>query len=98
MIRIDDHKTPYIFDPFGHLGPKRRKQMEESWAGLFRKYILTELPVEVLAKKFPLRVGHPTKEIYAILDLTAALSNVSLLLNNFFDFPTCLSVIIQAPP
>ena len=63
-----------------------------------RIYILTELPVEVLAKKFPLRVGHPTKEIYAILDLTAALSNVSLLLNNFFDFPTCLSVIIQAPP
>ncbi len=67
MIRIDDHKTPYILDPFGYLGPKRRKQMERSWAGLFRKYILTELPVEVLAKKFPSRTGHPTKEIYAML-------------------------------
>jgi hypothetical protein len=49
------------------LGPKRRKQMEKFWAGLFRTYILTKLPVEVLAKKFPSRTEHPTKEIYAIL-------------------------------
>jgi len=77
MIRIEDHKTPYIFDPFGHLGPKRRKQMEESWVGLFRKYILTELPVEVLAKKFPSRTGHPTKEIYSMLG--------ALLIQQMFD-------------
>jgi len=50
MIRIKDHKTPYIFDQFGYLGPKRRKLLDESWAGIFRKYVLTELPVERLAK------------------------------------------------
>ena len=30
MIRIKDHKTRYMFDPFAHLGPKRRKMIDES--------------------------------------------------------------------
>jgi hypothetical protein len=25
MIRIKDHKTRYMFDPFGYLGQKRKK-------------------------------------------------------------------------
>jgi hypothetical protein len=53
MIRIKDHKTRYMFDPFAHLGPKRRKMIDESWAGVFRKHILTELPVTQLANTFP---------------------------------------------
>ena len=44
MIYTKDHKTGYLFDPWAYLGPKRRKLMEESWAGLFRKEILNDLP------------------------------------------------------
>ncbi|HIE36292.1 MAG TPA: type I-A CRISPR-associated protein Csa5, partial [Candidatus Omnitrophica bacterium] len=32
--------SSYIFDPWGHLGPKRRKLLDESWAGLFQQKIL----------------------------------------------------------
>ena len=77
MIRIKDHKTRYMFDPFAHLGPKRRKMIDESWAGVFRKYILTELPVKLLAKHFPSRKGHPTKELYAMMG--------ALLIQQMFD-------------
>lgn len=64
MFRIKDHKTGYLFDPWGHLGPKRRKLMEESWAGLFRQEILNELPVEEIASAFSDDFGRPTKELY----------------------------------
>jgi len=67
MIRIKDHKTPYIFDQFGYLGPKRRKLLDKSWAGIFRKYVLMELPVEHLAKNYPSQKGRPTKELYAMM-------------------------------
>jgi len=77
MIRIKDHKTRYMFDPFAHLGPKRRKMIDESWAGIFRKHILTELPVNQLAKHFPSREGHPTKELYAMMG--------ALLIQQMFD-------------
>jgi len=77
MIRIKDHKTRYMFDPFAHLGPKRRRMIEQSWAGLFRKYVLTELPVNLLAKRFPSGEGHPTKELYAMMG--------ALLLQQMFD-------------
>jgi hypothetical protein len=67
MIRIKDHKTGYIFDPWGYLGPKRRKLMEESWAGLFRQEILNELPVQEIASAFSDFSGRPTKELYMAL-------------------------------
>jgi hypothetical protein len=67
MIRIKDHKTGYIFDPWDYLGPKRRKLMEESWAGLFRQEILNELPVNEIASAFSDMVGRPTKELYMAL-------------------------------
>lgn len=67
MIRIKDHKTGYIFDPWDYLGPKRRKLMEESWAGLFRQEILNELPVNEVASAFSDMFGRPTKELYMAL-------------------------------
>jgi hypothetical protein len=67
MIRIKDHKTGYIFDPWDYLGPKRRKLMEESWAGLFRQEILDELPVNEIASAFSDIYGRPTKELYMAL-------------------------------
>ena len=66
MIRIKDHKQGNIFDPWAHLGPKRRKLLDESWAGLFREHILQELPVEELMPFFKFDRGRPTKELYSI--------------------------------
>jgi hypothetical protein len=41
--------------------------MDESWAGLFRKYILCELPVNRIAPFFTAGFGRPTKELYTVL-------------------------------
>jgi len=67
MIRCRDHKTPYMIDPWEYLGPKRRKLLDESWAGLFREHILPELPVHKIASCYTDGFGRPTKEIYAAL-------------------------------
>jgi len=78
MINVKDHKTAYMFDPFEHLGPKRRKMLKQSWAGIFREHVLPELPVHILAKHFPSNTGHPTKELYS---MTGA-----ILLQQMFDY------------
>jgi len=70
MFYTKDHKTGYIFDPWSYLGTKRRKLPEESWAGLFRKDILNELPVNQIAKSFSEDEGRPTKEIYTALGVS----------------------------
>ena len=67
MIHTKDHKTGYLFDPWDYMGPKRRKIMEQSWAGLFREHILQELPVNKIARYFTERFGRPTKELYMAL-------------------------------
>ena len=65
MIHARDHKTPYLVDPWNYLGPKRRKLLDESWAGLFREHILSGLPVHKIASCYTDGFGRPTKEIYA---------------------------------
>ncbi|MEA2014723.1 MAG: transposase [Thermodesulfobacteriota bacterium] len=67
MIHTKDHKTGYLFDPWDHLGPKRRKLLEQSWAGLFREHILQDLPVNKIARYFTEGFGRPTKELYMAL-------------------------------
>ena len=67
MIFTKDHKTMPLFDHWDFLGPKRRKPMDQSWAGLFRKHILNELPVGKLRPYFASGFGRPTKELYSIL-------------------------------
>jgi len=67
MIHTRDHKTPYLIDPWDYLGPKRRKLLDESWAGLFREHILPGLPVQKIASCYTEGFGRPTKEIYAAL-------------------------------
>jgi len=67
MIHTRDHQTDYLFDPWSYLGPKRRRLMEESWAGVFREHILRELPVHRIAPYFSEGSGRPTKELYAAL-------------------------------
>jgi hypothetical protein len=67
MIRARDHKTPYLIDPWDYLGPKRRKLLDDSWAGLFREHILSELPVHKIASCYTDGFGRPTKEIFATM-------------------------------
>jgi hypothetical protein len=69
MIHTRDHQTPYLLDPWDYLGPKRKKLLSESWAGLFREHILSELPVHKLARSFSQDIGRPTKELYTALGL-----------------------------
>ncbi len=79
MIHTKDHTTGYLFDPWDHLGPKRRKLLEQSWAGLFREHILQELPVNKIARYFTEGFGRPTKEFYMVLGV--------IILQQSLDFP-----------
>jgi len=58
-----------MFDPWGHLGPKRRKLLDKSWSGLFQQKILPDLPVEALRKHYHDWHGRPTKELYSMIGL-----------------------------
>ena len=67
MFHIKDRKTGQLFDQWRYLGPKRRRLLDESWAGLFREKLLPELPVERMIPFFSSHMGRPTKELYAML-------------------------------
>ena len=67
MIHTKDHKTGHLLDPWRYMGKKRRKLLEQSWAGLFREHILSELPVDKIAPFFSSDMGRPTKELYTVL-------------------------------
>ena len=61
MIRIKDHKQSELFDPWNHLSPKRRVLLEKSWAGLFRKHLLS------LALLGGHRFGHRIHPVAAVM-------------------------------
>jgi len=63
MICAKNHKQGDLFDPWAHLGPKRRNLLDKSWAGLFRERILEALPVEELMPFSKEGFGRPTKEL-----------------------------------
>ncbi len=69
MFFTKDHKTLNMFDPLEHLGPRRRKLLEGSWAHLFREEILPDLPVHELTVRYSEFHGRPTKELHAMLGL-----------------------------
>jgi hypothetical protein len=69
MFHVKNHKQLNIFDPWGHLGPKRRKLLAHSWSGLFQQKILPELPVETLRSHYHEWNGRPTKELYSMMGL-----------------------------
>lgn len=69
MITINSHKQRHLFDPWGYLSPKRRKMLDESWAGLFQKHILLTLPVKTIASYFDKSMGRPTKELHTALGI-----------------------------
>ena len=69
MFHVKNHKQAYIFDPWDHLGPKRRKLLDDSWAGVFQQEILPVLPVDKLRKHYHDVFGRPTKELYSMMGL-----------------------------
>jgi len=78
MIRIKNHKQGELFDPWGHLSPKRRELLNKSWAGLFRKYLLCELPVAEIAPSFTEDFGRPTKELHTALGVMVLQQSLDL--------------------
>lgn len=69
MFHVKNHKQLNIIDPWGHLGPKRRKLLDDSWAGLFQSKILPDLPVDALRGHYHHCNGRPTKELYSMMGL-----------------------------
>lgn len=69
MLRFNDHKQQQLFDPWDHISPKRRQMLDQSWPGLFRKYILPELPVREFAPFFNPDFGRPTKDLSTVIGL-----------------------------
>jgi hypothetical protein len=67
MFYVKNHKQLNLFDPWGHLGPKRRKLLDTSWSGLFQQKILPNLPVESLRGHYHNWNGRPTKELYSMM-------------------------------
>ncbi len=69
MFHVKNHKQLNIFDPWEHLGPKRRKLLDDSWSGLFQQKILPKLPVESLRGHYHDWNGRPTKELYSMMGM-----------------------------
>jgi len=67
MITVKDHHTERLFDPWEYLGPKRRKLLDSSWSGVFRRYLLEKLPVSMLARYFDEVMGRPSKELFTAM-------------------------------
>lgn len=67
MLTLRDHQSGDLFDPWEYLGPQRRKLLEQSWAGVFRDYLLQHLPVKELAASFRDDFGRPSKDLSVAL-------------------------------
>ncbi|MDQ3333335.1 MAG: transposase [Planctomycetota bacterium] len=63
MLTRRDHQSRDLFDPWEHWGPKRRRLLEQSWAGVFREYLLAHLPLAELATGFRDGYGRPSKDL-----------------------------------
>lgn len=56
------------FEPWrDQLSERKIKLLANSWAGVFRKYITSTLPVEELAKHYSAHMGRPTKELTTVM-------------------------------
>jgi hypothetical protein len=78
MIRIKNHKQDELFDPWSFLSPKRRRLLDQSWAGLFKEHILCELAVNRLAPFFNESFGRPTKELHTVLGVLVLQQSLDL--------------------
>ncbi len=62
-----DRQTKSLFDPWDYLGEKRRQLLDNSWAAVFREYLLKELPIAEIAVNFSGEMGRPTKDMSVVL-------------------------------
>jgi len=69
MISIRDNKQLNLFDPWAFLSAKRRRMLDEDWPGLFRKFLLDELPVNEMRRYFCENFGRPSKELYSVMGI-----------------------------
>ena len=69
MFHVKNHKQGHIFDPWNHLGPKRRQLLNRSWSGLFQQEILPDLPVDTLRSHYHDWHGRPTKELHSMIGM-----------------------------
>jgi len=67
MINIGDHKQIPLFDPWSSLGDKCRQLIDDSWAGIFQREILPDLPVRELFEYFSSSTGRPTKDLHTVI-------------------------------
>ena len=67
MITSRDHYSGDLFDPWAHLGPRRRAMLERSWAGVVRQHLLGHLPVSQLARFFDQGLGRPGKDLHVAM-------------------------------
>src|SRR4051812_7188074 len=63
MLTIRDHRTGDLFGPGEHLGDKRRRPLDRSWAAVFREH----LPVDEVAAHFSRELGRPTRDLHAVV-------------------------------
>ena len=61
MLTARDHHRGGLFDPWEYLGPKRRRLLDQSRAGVLRECLLKRLPAGELATKGRDDFGRPTK-------------------------------------
>ena len=80
MKRIDDHFTRRMFTDVDLMGPKRQKYLETSWAYFFRNFLLTNIPVQEVLRRFSDTMGRPAKEVYAMVS--------AQIIQQIFDYTT----------
>ena len=60
-----------MFDRWSYFGDKRRRLMEQSWAGVFRNHLLVELPVDDLCRHLDERTHgpqlSPSKDLHVVI-------------------------------
>ena len=89
MLTIRDHQTGDPFDPWAHLGEKRRRLLDRSWAAVFREHPLDHLPVRELAAHLSRELGRPTKDLHAVVG--------ALILQQLHDTTDAATVEAVAP-
>ena len=67
MFTLRDRRTGELFDRWSDFGDKRRRLMEQSWAGVFRNHLLVELPVDDLCRHLDERMGRPSKDLNVVI-------------------------------
>lgn len=67
MITLRDRRTGDLFDRWSELGEKRRRLLDRSWAGVFRKHLLDDFPIDELLPHFDERMGRPSKDLHIVI-------------------------------